>query len=202
MQERQRQEAARTNVQEFAKEQQNCDVKNLWLITSDGQFQRRAIERQIQECLKKQRSQTEERRKRSEVQLYLFVFAFLRSFPQPNIHIQIMCFLQLDATFVLLLCSSLCLDIVSHHTSASCMPLQAACPGAGGRRAAPAGDGGEAQGGDSRTTSMDERASQGTKRKERGRAKANTCRKNRTTLQVNVCKLQNKTVDTCWIKTM
>lgn len=81
MQERLRQEAARTNVQEFAKEQQNCGIKNLWLITSDSQFQRRAIERQIQECLKKQRSQTEERRKRSEVQLYLFGFGFLTSFP-------------------------------------------------------------------------------------------------------------------------
>lgn len=74
LQERLRQEANRTNVQEFAKEQQNCGIRNLWLVTSDGQFQRQAIERRIQECLKKQRSQTEERRKRSEVQLYLFAF--------------------------------------------------------------------------------------------------------------------------------
>lgn len=72
MQERLRQEAARTKVQEFAKEQQSCGIKNSWLKTTESHFQRQDIERQIQKCLKKQRSQAEERRTRSEVHLYAF----------------------------------------------------------------------------------------------------------------------------------
>lgn len=109
MQERLRQEAARTNVQQFAKEQQNCGIKNLWLITSDSQFQRRAIERRIQECLKKQRSQTEERKKRSEVHFYLFELGFLRSFP----------LLIIPTVFFTTRCP---LRICFLHASTDCMP--------------------------------------------------------------------------------
>lgn len=89
-------------------------------------------------------------------------------------------FLQLGATFALHPATT------THVLSRT--PLQTACAAAGGRRAAPAGDGGEAQGGDSREASMDEGAGQGAQRKEGGGATANTGRKKRTALQVNVCK--------------
>lgn len=72
-QERLRQEAARANLQDFAKEQQSCGVKNRWLASSQSHFQRQEIERRIQECLKKMRSEVEDRKKRF-TQAYILYF--------------------------------------------------------------------------------------------------------------------------------
>lgn len=125
LQERLRQEANWTNVQEFAMEQQNCGIRNLWLVTSDSQFQRRAIERQIQECLKKQRSQTEERRKRSEVQFYLFAFGLFKillTANQPH-----RSFYNTGATFVLFASDGLTLPVALHPATTTHLLLACLC---------------------------------------------------------------------------
>lgn len=122
MQERLRQEAARTNVQEFAKEQQNCGIRNSWLITSDSQFQRRAIERRIQECLKKQRSQTEDRRKRFEVQ-----FLFIRMWAVDILHTSTLRFMEHLCRFATTCSSSLRGDFVNQPRICFLARLSAGC---------------------------------------------------------------------------
>lgn len=67
--ERQKQDAARDKVLEFAKYQQTWDIKNSWLKSSDGRHLRGTIQRGVRAALDQQEVHIQERRDRSVCQL-------------------------------------------------------------------------------------------------------------------------------------
>ncbi|KAG7219023.1 hypothetical protein INR49_005923 [Caranx melampygus] len=62
--ERQREDAARDQVLEFTRNQQNYDTKNLWLKKSHGCFLRGAVDREVKAAVSRHESNINERRRR------------------------------------------------------------------------------------------------------------------------------------------
>ncbi|KAM7392262.1 hypothetical protein PAMA_007400 [Pampus argenteus] len=64
-----KQDAARDNILEFSRNQQSCDIKNLWLQSSERLFLRGAIDRHVKAAVSQHKFSVEERRDRLRVAL-------------------------------------------------------------------------------------------------------------------------------------